>query len=103
MVLKFYMQHDQTAGLHNDRIQPGRDSKMATITKNREINKIIFFPRTTWYNWLKFCMEHYWDVGLQNYQTVEKSVAELGHSGLLPVYKSSFAKMPISQETLNRF
>ena len=32
-----------------------------------------------------------------------KDVAELGHSDLLPVYESSFAKMPISKKILNRF
>ena len=33
----------------------------------------------------------------------KKSVAELGHSDLIPVYKSSFASMPIFQEIVNRF
>ena len=33
----------------------------------------------------------------------KKSTAELGHSDLLSVYKSSFAQMPISQENINVF
>ena len=32
----------------------------------------------------------------------KKSVEEFDHSDLLPVYESSFAKMQISQEILNR-
>ena len=35
MVTKFHMQHDEAAGLQNDKIQPGRESKMAAIAKNR--------------------------------------------------------------------
>ena len=27
----------------------------------------------------------------------QNTIVELGHSGLIPVYQSSFAKMPISQ------
>ena len=34
MVLKFHMQHDGAAGLQNDKIQPGRDSKNAAVAKN---------------------------------------------------------------------
>ena len=68
MVLKFHMQHDQTAGLQNDKIQAGRESKMAAVTKNSKTNKINFFSRTTWYIWLKFCMKHKLDLGIQNYQ-----------------------------------
>ena len=37
-------------------------------------------------------MAHYWDFGFQNYQIEKKSVSELGHSDLLSVYESSFAK-----------
>ena len=33
----------------------------------------------------------------------KKLVVELGHSDLLHVYTINFAKMPISQEILNRF
>ena len=42
MVLKFYIEHDQTAMLQKDQIQ------------------ISFYFRTTWYIWLKYCMEHQW-------------------------------------------
>ena len=31
MVLKFHMEHDQTAMLQKDKIQPGRESKMFAI------------------------------------------------------------------------
>ena len=34
---------------------------------------------------------------------IKKSTAELGHSDLLSIYKSSFAQMPISQENMNVF
>ena len=34
MVLKFHMQYDKAAGLQNDKIQAGRESKMATVAKN---------------------------------------------------------------------
>ena len=39
MVLKFYMQPNQTAGLQGDKIQPGRESK--TITRKIERYYII--------------------------------------------------------------
>ena len=41
-------------------------------------------------------------LGFQNTK-MKKICVELGHSDLLSVYKSSFTKMPLSQETLNRF
>ena len=44
MVIKFHMQHDQTAGLQNDKIQSGQESKMATATENNKINKLAFSP-----------------------------------------------------------
>ena len=56
MNLKFHMQHDQTLGLQNSKIQSGREFKMAAITKNNKTNKIVIFSRTTRYIWLKFCM-----------------------------------------------
>ena len=33
MALKFHMQHDKAAGLQNDKIQAGWDSKMAAVGK----------------------------------------------------------------------
>ena len=42
MVLKFHMQYDQMAGLRNDQIQPGRESKVPAVTKKSETNKIHF-------------------------------------------------------------
>ena len=33
MVLKFYMQHDQAAGLQNDKTQAGRQSKLVAVAK----------------------------------------------------------------------
>ena len=38
---------------------------MAAITKNSKNNKVNFFFRTSGYNWLKVCMEHQWDLGIQ--------------------------------------
>ena len=46
---------------------------------------------------------HYWDLGFLNYQNKKKSVAELGHSDLLSVYESSFARTPISQYGIGQF
>ena len=34
MVLKFHTQHDKAAGLQNDKIQVGQESKMAAFAKN---------------------------------------------------------------------
>ena len=44
MVLKFHMQHDQTAGLQNDRIQLSRESKTATMAKISKTN-ILFIQK----------------------------------------------------------
>ena len=60
VVLKFHMQHDQTSGLKNTKIQSGQESKIAADTKNSRTNKINFFFRTSWYILLKFCMAHKW-------------------------------------------
>ena len=65
MVLKFRMQHDQTAGLQSDKIQPGKESKMAFVTKNSKTNKINLFSRTVWCIWLKVCMANYLYLGFQ--------------------------------------
>ena len=50
-------------------------------------------------------MEHYWDLGFQNYQNEKnKFIAELGYSDLLSVYAASFAKVPIfKKKTPYRF
>ena len=46
MVLKFHVQHEQTAGLQGDKNQHSRESKMAAVTKNSETIKIKFYtPR----------------------------------------------------------
>ena len=34
MVLKFHIQHGEAAGLQNDEIQAGQESKMAAAAKN---------------------------------------------------------------------
>ena len=34
MVLKFHMQHDEAAGLQNDKIQVGWESNIAAVAKN---------------------------------------------------------------------
>ena len=41
MVLKFHMDHDQTAGPQNDKNQPGRESKMAAIATNFPFTLIL--------------------------------------------------------------
>ena len=43
LVLKFHMQYD--LGFKNDKIQGGRESKMAVNAKNRKSNKINIFSR----------------------------------------------------------
>ena len=58
MILKFHMLPDQTAGLQTYKSQHGRESKMATDTKNSKTIKISFFSRMAGYIWLKFCL-HY--------------------------------------------
>ena len=57
-VLKFHMEHDLTPGSGNCKVESGRISKMATVTKNSKNNKINFFPRTTGYFRLNFGMEY---------------------------------------------
>ena len=47
MVLKFHVQHDQTLGLQNDKIQYGKESKMAANAKNSKTKKSNFSPE--WY------------------------------------------------------
>ena len=47
-------------------------------------------------------MEHQWNLVLKIIK-LKESTAELGHSDLLSVCKSSFAQMPISQENMNVF
>lgn len=42
MVVKFHMQHYQTAGFESDKIQPGCKSKMATDT-SRELTDVEIF------------------------------------------------------------
>ena len=95
------MQHDKAVGLQKAEIEHGGESEIAALVKNSKTIKIDFFCRTTWYIWLKFCIQHWWDLDFQNYRNKKVSVAELGHSDLLPVYKSC-AKMQISPKTLNR-
>ena len=65
MNLKFHMQHDQTAGFQTYKSQPGRESKMAAITKNSKTIKINFFSRMAWDIWLKLCMYNKWDISAQ--------------------------------------
>ena len=67
-VLKFYMEYDLAPGSQNYKIGSGRISKMATITKNSENNKINFFSRTAGYFWLNFGKEYEWNIGIQNYK-----------------------------------
>ena len=54
-------------------------AKTASVFKNNNTNKINFFSRTAWHSWLKFYMEHKWDLCLQNFKIIKK-IAELGHS-----------------------
>ena len=42
MVLKFHMQHNKAAGLQNDKIQAGRESKVATVAKNSKTTNQLF-------------------------------------------------------------
>ena len=58
MNLKFHMQHDQTPRLQNNKIQSGREFKMATVTKNSKTIKIVIFSRMAKYIWQKFCIKY---------------------------------------------
>ena len=63
-VLKFYIEHDLTQGSQNCKIWSGQISKVAGVTKNSKNNKINFFSGTTGYIYLKFSIEHKWNIGL---------------------------------------
>ena len=65
-VLKFYMMHDLLPRSQNYKIELGRISKMAAITKNNKNNNINFFSRTAGYFWLNFSVEYKWNIGIQN-------------------------------------
>ena len=58
---------------------------MASITINSKTNKIVIFSRTAKYIWLKSCMRYKWDIDIDWCQNEKKSVAELGHNGLLKI------------------
>ena len=57
MVLKFHMQHDEAAGLQNDKIQAGRESKMADVAKIAKPPKSTLSPEPL-DRFDKICMEH---------------------------------------------
>ena len=46
-------------------------------------------------------MEDQQNRGIRNCKNKKKITAELGHSDLFGIYKSSFAQMPISKENMN--
>ena len=52
MILKFHMQHDKAAELQNDKIQAGRESKMASVAKNSKTSQINLFFRTNCQNFV---------------------------------------------------
>ena len=58
MVLKFHMQHDKATGLQKNKIQGAGESNMVAVAKDSFTTKINFSSWTTWYIWLKFCIEH---------------------------------------------
>ena len=58
MNLKFHMQYDRTPRLQNNKIQSGREFKMAAITKNSKTIKIVIFSRMARSIWQKFCMKY---------------------------------------------
>ena len=49
MILKFHVWYDLTFGLKHEKIQSGRESKMAVSAKNSKTNEINFFSRMAWY------------------------------------------------------
>ena len=91
MNLRFHMQHDQSAGLQNGEILPGRESKMATNTKIAKPKKLTFFSRMAWYIWEKFCKGHKWALMFKNIKMKKKSVAELVYCHCLKIM-STLAK-----------
>ena len=52
MVLKLHMQHNQTLGIKNDKIQGGRESRMAASAKIAKLIKSTFSSE-----WLIFYMK----------------------------------------------
>ena len=68
MCLKFYMQHNQTSGLQNDKkfgmVENPRWPPMLNIAKPIKST----FSLECLSVWLKFGMEHLWDLGLEDYQ-----------------------------------
>ena len=51
------MQHDLTTEIQNNKMQGGKESKLAASAKNSKTNKINFFSSRAWYIWLIFCMK----------------------------------------------
>ena len=66
----------QTPGLQNENVQVGRESKMATDTKESKRNKTIMFSRMARYIQLIFRMEFKWDLGVQ-YQREKKKICSV--------------------------
>ena len=102
MVLRFHVQHNQTAGLESDKIQHGRESKMAIVTKNSRQLNLFFFQNQMVYL-AEFCMAHYWDLGFQN-NLNENTICNRSRSQS-PTFclRVHFCQNAISQETPKRF
>ena len=85
------MQHDQAAGLQNDKIQPGGEQKWPLYLKIAKAIKSFSSELHGIYGWNSVWSISGTLVFFQNYQH-KKTVAELGHSDLLPVYKLCLPK-----------
>ena len=93
------MKHDQTVAIQSCKIGSGGESKLAAITKNSKNNKLGLFSRTNKYNWFKLCIEHQWNLGIQNYKNIKNPQLNLATK----TYLKYFALKPMSQVSMNVF
>ena len=87
MVLKFHMKPDLTAGLQNDKIQLGQKFKMAAITKITKTNKINFYLQNLSVYLAEILYGALVRLWFSEFLKWRKSVAEIGHSDLLPIVR----------------
>ena len=91
MILKFHMQHDKAAGLQQKiKFRLLGNQIWPLLQKIAKPLKSVFLL-----NHLIYLASFVWSISctliFQNYQNKKKSIAELGHNDLLPVYEPYFA------------
>ena len=80
------MWHEESAGSKNEKIQSGRESKMAASDKNSKTNEFSIFSETEWYIWLQFCIIISRTLEFKNIKMKKEFVGELGHSDPFTIY-----------------